>query len=700
MTPFALESPAPSRDAAATKAPVPLRARLAGAFIVAALVVFGGTGAVVTALIEGSMQRQLETRTARDAADLRDRLDSALYERFQDVKSLSLFDVPSASDRPVSLFRAVLSRRQRAHAEFAWIAYADTAGKVVASTSPALDGTDVSQRPWFTAALRGPYLGDVHGSTVLHSLHTRAEAPRVIDFAFPASDDGGRAAGVIIAQVSWDSVRDLARAIRYEAGSGAELLVVAADGTVLLGPPELEGKPLDMERSKLPTDSAGNAAGLDGRSYVAAASLTRGRAEFPGFGWTVVARQDHAVAYAPARQAKAIIATAVVLFIAVFILAGFAIARRIARPMEAWADVADRIGLGERELRFPEAGGSAELDRLGAALQSMFVRVSEKEEELQRRVSERTAALVEVTNEVEAERERLAYALDASRLAIWDMDAETGELHLSGEWGRMMGGPVVAQRIQATELLETVPEEDHAVISDAVFSVLKGERESYDVEHRVRRPDGTLLWLRSRGRVVQRSATGRALRMSGTNADITQRKIVEQLLAQQALMDPLTALPNKRLLLERLERALAVSRRKGTPVGLLFIDLDGFKGVNDTLGHAAGDSLLKQVAARFLACVRASDTVARMGGDEFVVLLEGCHTIDDVETVAAKLLQALRSPFVLAEGTASISCSVGTVISPRDGTLPDDLLGNADQAMYRAKRNGKNAVARLEAQAA
>jgi diguanylate cyclase (GGDEF)-like protein/PAS domain S-box-containing protein len=694
--------PATPREAAhPAAAPVPLRARLAGTFAIAALVVFGGTGAVVTALTEGATQRQLEVRTARDAAALRDRLDAALHERFQDVKSLALFDTPAATERSVALFRSVLSRRQRAHTEFAWMAYVDASGKVIASTGGVLDGADASQRPWFTNGLRGPYLGDVHPSTVLQSMQPPgSEAPRVLDFAFPATDDGGRATGVIVAQVSWNAMRELADSVRYEAGSGAELLVVAANGTVLLGPPDLEGKPLDMDRAKLPVGSGANAAGSDGRTYVAAASATRGHGEFPGFGWTVVARQDHAAAYAPARQVKAIIATAVFVFIAIFMLAGFAVARRIARPMEAWAAVADRIGLGERALKFPETGGSAELNRLGAALQSMFVRVSEKEEELQRRVSERTAALVEVTREVEAERERLAYALDASRLAIWDMDAASGELHLSGEWGRMMGGPVVATRIHASALLETVPEEDHEVISNAVFSVLKGERESYDVEHRVRRPDGSLLWLRSRGRVVQRALDGRALRMSGTNSDITQRKIVETMLAQQALTDALTGLPNKRLLLERLERALVAARRNGSTVGLLFVDLDGFKGVNDSLGHAAGDSLLKQVAARFLACVRGADTVARLGGDEFVVLLDGCHTIDDVETVADKLLQSLRSPFVLAEGTASVSCSVGSVISPRDGIHPDALLRNADLAMYRAKRGGKNAIARLEADAA
>jgi diguanylate cyclase (GGDEF)-like protein/PAS domain S-box-containing protein len=179
--------------------------------------------------------------------------------------------------------------------------------------------------------------------------------------------------------------------------------------------------------------------------------------------------------------------------------------------------------------------------------------------------------------------------------------------------------------------------------------------------------------------------------------DITARKLVERMLEQQALSDPLTGLPNKRYFGDRLAQALAQARRQESRIALLFLDLDGFKDVNDRLGHAAGDGLLKEVAARLSACVRAADTVARLGGDEFAVLLETNRSIDDAELVAGKLVEALHAPFALAEGEVSISCSVGIALHPVDGDDFKSLLRHADLAMYRAKQAGKDRFSRWTA---
>ena len=141
-------------------------------------------------------------------------------------------------------------------------------------------------------------------------------------------------------------------------------------------------------------------------------------------------------------------------------------------------------------------------------------------------------------------------------------------------------------------------------------------------------------------------------------------------------------------------QALAQARRRDTRVTLLFLDLDGFKDVNDRHGHGAGDNLLKEVAARLSACVRAADTVARVGGDEFAVLLEAHRSPDDAEFVAEKLVEALHAPFQLPEGEVTISCSVGIALYPADGEDFKTLLRHADLAMYRAKQGGKDRVAR------
>jgi len=194
--------------------------------------------------------------------------------------------------------------------------------------------------------------------------------------------------------------------------------------------------------------------------------------------------------------------------------------------------------------------------------------------------------------------------------------------------------------------------------------------------------------------VPHRGASGAVASVYGILNDVTSRVVATKLLEQQALSDPLTGLPNKRLLLDRLDRALAQARRNAGGVAALFVDLDGFKEVNDQYGHAGGDVVLRQVAARLLTCVRSADTVARVGGDEFVVVLEACRSTDDAESVAGKLVAGLAVPFELASGAATISCSVGIAMHPLDGEIAETLLRKADEAMYRAKQAGKNRFAR------
>lgn len=376
-------------------------------------------------------------------------------------------------------------------------------------------------------------------------------------------------------------------------------------------------------------------------------------------------------------------------------LAGWILAARLARPMERWVAAADRIGVGDLHVEFPAAEGSYETRRLSAALKSMTKRLADKEDALQARIAERTAQLVEATRALEAQRERLAYALEGSRLALFDLDAQTGRVLLSQEWARMVGAPEGETVTTAAALAERVPLEDHGALYEAVIAVLKGTRKQYDVEHRFRREDGSIMWIRSRGHVTQRGPDGRALRATGTNADITARKTVELLLQHQALTDPVTELPNRRHFGDRLAQSVAKARREGGTLALLYADLDGFKAVNDACGHAAGDELLRQVGARFVACVRTSDTVARVGGDEFAVLLDTAACAAGAEEVAGKLILALQPPLDPGGGTeARIGCSIGIALFPDDGKDGAALLQAADAAMYRAKAAGKGGFAR------
>lgn len=182
-----------------------------------------------------------------------------------------------------------------------------------------------------------------------------------------------------------------------------------------------------------------------------------------------------------------------------------------------------------------------------------------------------------------------------------------------------------------------------------------------------------------------------------THTDITLRKAAEDEIRHLAFYDPLTRLPNRRLLQDRLRLALAQARRQTTQLALLCLDLDHFKPINDTWGHPAGDELLQAVAQRLSACVRESDTVARPGGDEFVVLLPDIHQEDDALEVAGKILSTLRQPFMLSVGAqVQVSVSIGIALHPRHGLDDQTLFNHADQALYQAKALGRDTLAFYE----
>jgi len=261
---------------------------------------------------------------------------------------------------------------------------------------------------------------------------------------------------------------------------------------------------------------------------MAASSLSRGERTYKGLGWKVIARQASDDAFARVENLRRVLTMAALCGVLLVSLLGYFLARGLARPLEQWAATADRIGKGDRDVTFPEIPGSSELGRLSAALRSMATQLAVKEDMLQARIDERTAELHNAMDTIEAERERLAFALEGSRLAMWELDLEHGTVILSPEWARMLGDPPGETRTTAVKLLERVPEEEHAIIQEATQRLLRGDADHYDVEHRVRRADGTWLWIRSRGQVMRRSPDGKALRMNGTNSDISVRKEQEQ----------------------------------------------------------------------------------------------------------------------------------------------------------------------------
>ena len=289
---------------------------------------------------------------------------------------------------------------------------------------------------------------------------------------------------------------------------------------------------------------------------------------------------------------------------------------------------------------------------------------------------------------------RWRLALDAAGDGVWDWRVQTGEEFYSDRLLHMFG----FKRGELAHSVAALDERTHpddlaqmAVDREAHFS---GRTPTYVNEHRVRCKDGSWKWVLSRGMVVSRDAQGQPLRMIGTHTDITQRKHAEELIWHQAHIDALTGLPNRRMLRQRLNEALAHARQTESALAVVFMDLDNFKQVNDTLGHHEGDALLVEAAHRIQQHMGRTDTLARMGGDEFTLVLAGLPAGADPVTLLGPrldgLLDALQQPYLLGQSEVFVSASMGLAMYPADASQIEDLLRHADQALYAAKGAGRN----------
>ena len=283
--------------------------------------------------------------------------------------------------------------------------------------------------------------------------------------------------------------------------------------------------------------------------------------------------------------------------------------------------------------------------------------------------------------------EKLRLAVDAAELMYWEWERDSDQLH----WGRdpsSFVGTAGGTTTRWSEYLAMVHPEDRERYLNTVAAAWE-QAGACRNEYRVIRQDGRIAWLSSHAKTLA-DASGRVHRMIGVSQDITERKRQEEEARFLAYHDTLTGLPNRRLLDDRLRQAIFLAQRRDSRIALMVVDLDHFKQVNDALGHRAGDAVLREAAHRVSGCLRKADTLARHGGDEFVVVIPDLQQEGDCQVVAEKILRALVPPFQVDGRDFVIGASIGVSLYPLDAGDGEALLRNADVAMYRAKQLGRN----------
>lgn len=535
----------------------------------------------VSVVAADSLQEDIGLRLEARAAALAGRLDRGLYERLNDMRALAL--MPELDDAVANqdALRDLFGLMQLNYPDYVWIGVADAGGIVRVANRGLLEGVDVSQRPWFQAARKEPFVGDLHDAVLLSRLvpGPGGEPLRVVDVAAPIHDDHGMVTGVLAAHLSWrwaESMRqDQIQPTRQS--DPVEVLFLNDQGEVIAGPEPLRGQVLQTPSART-VRAGGRGSALetwpDGETYLTGYVPTKGHESYAGLGWTVLVRKESSLAFEPVRTLQREIGVAAVLLLLMFLALGSLMARWIGTPLHALATAARRLQAREPDAAFPPERGYREARELTTALRGLVDDLTRHERELtemaaglEQRVRERTQALSE---------------------------------------------------------------------ANAQLEVL-------------------------------------------------------------AMTDSLTGLANRRHFGDQLAREAIRAAETGQPLSLLTLDIDRFKAINDQHGHPAGDAVLRRVALLLEEEVRANDLLARVGGEEFAVLAVDTGAIEAGQ-LAERLRAAVEAGSPVAVGRASIPVTISVgVVSRRiqAGELaraPERLLAAADDALYRAKRNGRNRV--------
>lgn len=670
--------------------------------------------ALVDQFARNYAKRQATVRLQQVAWQMRDALNHGMRVAVGDITLLSeLKELRDAGD-PAGM-RRPMENMQRISPNYAWIGMANPDGTVYAATGKLLEGKDVSARPWFQNARNGVTAVDYHAAVLLQKKLPQGPDPwRFVDVSIPVLRTDGSMRGIMGAHLSWVWARELAQTLLVPAAKDyeTEVLIVRGDGTVLLGPKEMEEKKLASPSVDRALE--GNSGAVDetanGQRYLTGYAQTGLEIGYPSLKWAVLVRQPYKVAMADFRSLQQRIVMVGLGLALVLGISGMMFARRVSQPLIRLSSAMEHYN-PQQPGPVPVVSDFHEAHLLSSTLAAMVGREQRHLESL-RTLNENLEHTVQVrTQEIERKAQELERSLASQAQIQAQLQESEAELRatLHHAYDAFIAfdenGLVREWNGQAERLLGWSRDEmmGNSVI-DAFIVPATREARRQGLQRFLETGDSALVNQRVEMPVLRKDGVEIPVEVSVAHVprrqghlfiafmhDITDRRMLHASLEQMAMKDMLTNLPNRRALQQKLPEALARSARSGKAMAVFFLDLDGFKGVNDRYGHDAGDELLRMLGQRIVAAVRRTDTVARLAGDEFVVVLEMLSHADDAVDVALKLLPALSQPFALQAATVSLSGSIGIALhEPASPEGPDALLARADCAMYDAKNGGKN----------
>ncbi len=617
---------------------------------------------------------------AKNALDV---LDRGMFERSREIQNAVILDEIRNPKVGVDRKREVLERLQSSFNSYAWIGICDEKGVGLVGTGKYLEGKDLSKRPWCTKGRDGVFIGDVHDALLLSKLlpNPSGEMFYLVDVAAPVIDHNGKLQGVLCGHIFWTWAAEV---LDSKKTPGQDIFLLSKDGKILSGTEKpwedfslLASHTAKLVKSKEAADGYHLETFKDGKVYLVGYAKSEGYRDYSGLGWTAVVREDVTSAFAPARELQRDILTVGVLLGLFFAWVSWLMAGRIADPIRRISLAADKVAEGDLESEVPQIKGNGEVAHLSRAIHEMVLSLTQ--EIKQRRLAEAGLRLS-------------AKVFEQNSEAIVVTDAENNIITVNRAFTEITG--YVADEVVGRNPRMFSSGQQSAQFYREMWQKLN-EENMWRGEIWNKRKNGDVFpeWLTISN---VRDEVGNLTHHIAIFMDITERKKEEERIRQLANYDVLSGLPNRNLLADRMEQGISQALRHQTKMAVLFIDLDHFKNINDSLGHDVGDEMLKQVALNLRACLRRSDTLGRFGGDEFIGLLTDLNDESEASLVAEKMIDVLSKPFEIGQHKLHVTPSIGICICPNDGDTAMQLVRNADLAMYRAKDRGRNRFAFYE----
>lgn len=648
------------------------------------VMVVGLIGLIVAVALSYGMRHFASEQVKQDrgsllaelAAQMAGEMDKGIFERRREMQIVASLKMLAEAKIGAEEKRQLLETLQASYKNYAWIGFTDTEGNILTATHGLLEGKNVKARNWFIEGAKGPAVGDVHDAFLLAKLLPKPEHDflplRLLDVSTPITDNTGRWFGVLCGHLSWDwafQVRNnLLEPLKAE--HSLDVIIVNDDGQILLGTPELnelsEKLTLpSLDLAKLQHQGYIVETWPDGKAYLTGFYASRGFADFPGLGWTVLVRQNKDQAYAPVYRLQNTLFSISAGLGLLFGLSLWLAVSRLVKPMHAIAEAANKIRFGTATAdSIPVVEGRDEIAVMSIALRDLLIELDDKNREL------KLAAQV--------------FRSSTEGVVITGPDQTI--LTINRAYSQITGyseGEVVGKKPSVLS---------SGLHSKAFYQSMWrkiAETGAWQGEVVNRRKDGTIFpeWLNISTVYGERRQVEYYI---GIFSDITERKQAEEKIRFLANHDVLTGLPNRLVFEEKVAEALRLAEFRQGEMAVLFVDLDRFKYINDSLGHPMGDRVLQEVAQRMQGCVSDKDTLARFGGDEFVIVLRELSKPSIAAQLAERLVKAVTPTIEIDGYQLHVSISIGISIYPQDGCEATVLVKNADAAMFHAKEFESN----------